>query len=53
MTYNWSDIQKMGFEQAMGRFNNDEEVYLLYDDNAKSVVEYSSNKIYEHHKKKQ
>ena len=39
MSYTWKGMIKIGRVEAIGRFNSDRGVYLLYDDNTEALVE--------------
>lgn len=37
--YTWSGMKKITYLEAIERFNDDKEVYLLYSDNTEGVTE--------------
>lgn len=49
MGYFWEGMQKISYEEALKRYRNNEEVYLLYWDNAEGLAE-SEEDIHEHNK---
>lgn len=48
MTYTWAGMEKISEQQAIQRFNAEEEVYLLHDDNTEALAE-SVEEIREHY----
>lgn len=41
MGYTWEGMTKISYEEAVKRWNNKEEVFLLYDDESEGLVEES------------
>ncbi len=50
MSYKWKGMQKVNYKEALKLFDNGKkEVFLLYDDDTESAVEYDVNRIHEHY----
>lgn len=47
--YSWEGMQKIGYEEALQRFRNGEEVYALYNDEAEAMI-FEEDRIHEHHR---
>ena len=50
MSYDWTGMQKITYEEAVDRWNKNHEVYLIYDDETEAVAE-SLEDIKKHHEK--
>jgi hypothetical protein len=39
MSYTWEGMEKISYQEALERMNNEQEVYLLYDDQTEGLAD--------------